>query len=52
MQKQNQRQKVLRELKKESKREMDEHIKRCLALPYEARMNFLRRRLPGGGSSL
>jgi len=48
---QNQRQKVLHELKKESKREMIEQIKRRLALPYEARMNFLRRRLPGGGCS-
>ncbi len=29
-----------------------ELIRRRLALPLEQRMNFLRRRLPGGGSCL
>ena len=36
----------------ESDRQLDDLIRRRLALPVEARMNFLRRRLPGGGSSL
>lgn len=36
----------------ESDRQLDALIHRRLALPVEARMNFLRRRLPGGGSSL
>jgi len=36
----------------ESDRQLDDLIHRRLALPVEARMNFLRRRLPGGGSSL
>lgn len=36
----------------ESDRQLDALIRRRLALPVEARMNFLRRRLPGGGSSL
>ena len=31
---------------------LDDIILHRLALPVEARMNFLRRRLPGGGSSL
>jgi hypothetical protein len=36
----------------ESDRQLDDLILHRLALPVEARMNFLRRRLPGGGSSL
>jgi predicted RNA methylase len=36
----------------ETDRQLDDLIRRRLALPVEARMNFLRRRLPGGGSSL
>ena len=36
----------------ESDRQLDALIHRRLALPVEARVNFLRRRLPGGGSSL
>ena len=36
----------------ETDRQLDDLILRRLALPVEARMNFLRRRLPGGGSSL
>jgi hypothetical protein len=36
----------------ETHRHLDDLIRRRLALPLAARMNFLRRRLPGGGSSL
>jgi hypothetical protein len=36
----------------ESDRQLDELIRRRLALPLEKRMNFLRKRLPGGGSCL
>jgi hypothetical protein len=36
----------------ESDRQLEELIARRLALPVEKRMNFLRRRLPGGGSCL
>lgn len=36
----------------ETDRQLDDLIRRRLALPVEARLNFLRRRLPGGGSSL
>ncbi|MFM7076032.1 MAG: hypothetical protein ACKO3G_08205 [Planctomycetaceae bacterium] len=39
-------------LAEESDRQLDDLIRRRLALPVEARMNFLRRRLPGGGSAL
>ena len=39
-------------LARESDAQLDDLIRRRLALPVEARMNFLRRRLPGGGSSL
>jgi hypothetical protein len=39
-------------LVKESERQHDELIRRRLAMPLEQRMNFLRRRLPGGGSCL
>jgi len=39
-------------LARESDRQLDDLIRRRLALPLEARMNFLRRRLPGGGSCL
>jgi hypothetical protein len=39
-------------LKRESDRQLDDLIRRRLALPLEQRMHFLRRRLPGGGSSL
>ena len=39
-------------LAKESERQLDELIRRRLAMPLEQRMNFLRRRLPGGGSCL
>lgn len=41
-----------RALADESDRQLDDLIRRRLALPVEARMNFLRRRLPGGGSGL
>jgi hypothetical protein len=36
----------------ESDRQLDELIRRRRAMPLESRMNFLRRRLPGGGSCL
>lgn len=39
-------------LARESDRQLDDLIRRRLALPLEQRMNFLRRRLPGGGSCL
>lgn len=46
------RRRALAALKKESERQMEELIRRRLALPFELRMNFLRKRLPGGGSCL
>jgi len=36
----------------ESERQLIDLIRRRLALPLEKRMNFLRKRLPGGGSCL
>lgn len=46
------RQAQLDALAQESERQLDELIRRRLAMPLEQRMNFLRRRLPGGGSCL
>lgn len=46
------RKQALAALKAESERQLEELIRRRLALPLEKRMNFLRRRLPGGGSAL
>jgi hypothetical protein len=46
------RRKALDALRKESDRQLEELIRRRLAMPVEQRMNFLRRRLPGGGSCL
>jgi hypothetical protein len=46
------RAKQLEALKAESERQLVEMIRRRLALPIEQRMNFLRVRLPGGGSAL
>ena len=46
------RQQALDALAAESDRQLDELIRRRLAMPIEKRMNFLRRRLPGGGSCL
>jgi len=43
---------TLAALGKESDRELVELIRRRLALPVEKRMNFLRVRMPGGGSHL
>jgi hypothetical protein len=43
---------ALAALRAESQRQLQELIRRRLALPLEERMNFLRRRLPGGGSCL
>jgi hypothetical protein len=39
-------------LRQESDRQLEELIRRRLAMPLEQRMNFLRKRLPGGGSCL
>lgn len=39
-------------LAKEGDRQLEHLIRRRLALPVEQRMNFLRKRLPGGGSCL
>jgi hypothetical protein len=46
------RDKTLAALGAESRRQLQDLIRRRLALPIEERMNFLRRRLPGGGSCL
>jgi len=43
---------TLAALAAESDRQLEDLIRRRLALPIEKRMNFLRRRLPGGGSCL
>jgi hypothetical protein len=43
---------ALAALRGESQRQLQDLIRRRLALPFEERMNFLRRRLPGGGSCL
>lgn len=49
---QKQRAEALKKLGAESERQLEDLIRRRLALPLEKRMNFLRRRLPGGGSTL
>jgi hypothetical protein len=46
------RRKQLKALKKESSRNLIEQIRKQLALPMNRRTNFLRKRLPGGGSCL
>ncbi len=46
------RKKALEALRKESERDLVDLIRRRLALPVEKRLNFLRVRLPGGGSCL
>jgi hypothetical protein len=46
------RRQALAALGRESDRQLDDLIRRRLAMPLEQRMHFLRRRLPGGGSSL
>jgi len=43
---------VATDLRAESERQLEDLIQRRLALPLEKRMNFLRKRLPGGGSCL
>ena len=43
---------ALAALRNESERELIDMIRRRLALPIEKRMNFLRVRIPGGGSHL
>lgn len=46
------RKEALAALKLESDRQLTDLIRRRLAMPLEKRMNFLRKRLPGGGSCL
>ena len=46
------RETTLAALRRESDRALVEIIRRRLALPVEKRLNFLRVRLPGGGSHL
>ncbi|MDA1040422.1 MAG: hypothetical protein O3A37_09075 [Planctomycetota bacterium] len=46
------RQASLAVLAAETDRQLQDLIARRLALPVDKRMNFLRRRLPGGGSCL
>jgi hypothetical protein len=46
------RREQLAALAAESDRQLEELIARRLALPVDKRMNFLRCRLPGGGSCL
>lgn len=46
------RKETLDALEAESERQLIELIRHRLALPLEKRMNFLRKRLPGGGSCL
>jgi hypothetical protein len=50
MKKRKDRNKKLKALKKESERNLVEQIRRQLALPMNRRTNFLRKKLPGGGS--
>lgn len=52
MKKKPSRKKKLEALKLESERELVELIRRRLAMPVSQRLNFLRVRLPGGGSCL
>jgi hypothetical protein len=52
MKKRKDRNKKLKSLKKENERNLIEQIRRQLALPMNRRTNFLRKRLPGGGSCL
>ena len=47
-----QRDRTLATLGQESDRQLEALIRRRLALPLKARMHFLRKRLPGGGSCL
>jgi len=46
------RSKQLKALKKESERNLVKQIRRQLFLPMNRHTNFLRKRLPGGGSCL
>lgn len=43
---------MLASLRRENERALIELVRRRLALPVEQRLNFLRVRLPGGGSHL
>jgi hypothetical protein len=46
------RDETLNALSAESREQLRDLIRRRLALPIEQRMNFLRRRMPGGGTCL
>jgi hypothetical protein len=46
------RRRALAALRAESDRQLEDLIRRRLGMPVEQRMNFLRKRLPGGGSCL
>ncbi|MDM8550947.1 hypothetical protein QUF72_12745 [Desulfobacterales bacterium HSG2] len=52
MKKKDTRERALDALKKESERALTEQIRSLLRLPMNKRTNFLRKRLPGGGSCL
>ena len=52
MKKRKDQNKKLKALKKESERALIAQIRRLLALPMSRRTNYLRKRLPGGGSCL
>ena len=52
MKKKPSRREKLEALKRERERELVELIRRRLAMPVSQRLNFLRVRLPGGGSCL
>ena len=52
MKKRKGRNEKLKALKKENERNLIEQIRRQLARPMNRRTNFLRKRLPGGGSCL
>jgi len=51
-QKKENRKKRLKDLRRESDRQLTEQIRRQLALPMNRRTHVLRKRLPGGGSCL
>jgi hypothetical protein len=52
MKKESRKNRRLRALQKENERAIREQIRRLLAHPMNKRTNFLRVRLPGGGSCL
>ena len=50
--KKNDRSAVLDAIRMESEADLIDHIRRLLKLPMNKRTNFLRKRIPGGGSCL